>query len=165
MILDGCPSSVSSPFRFLAQGGLESELHNAAGGDGHTQRGKAGTEAVHCFLRRGVAGRGGNVDELFSVVRVNDLGEGKDVFGDVVTMLSAATGDYDFTGLVPTLDHVEDDIFLKHFVIAESGLAGFKHMQAAQFHMPEKVFTERAEVRAVAKAPWRDADELPTGNQ
>ena len=60
-------------FGFLAQGVLESEVHDAAGGDGHAQRGKAGAKAVHGFLGRGVAGCGGDVDELLRVVRLTRL--------------------------------------------------------------------------------------------
>ena len=108
---------------FLAQCVLETEVHDAPGGDVHAQRGEAGTEAVHGFLRRGVAGRGGNVDELLGVVRVDDFGAGNDGLGDVVAMLAAAAGDGELVGLVPTLHGVEDDVFLKDAVVAKGGLA------------------------------------------
>ena len=38
-------------------------------------------------------------------------------------------------------------------------------MESAQLHLVQKIFAERAEVRAVAKAPWCYADKLPAGNQ
>ena len=118
-------------FRLLPQRVLEAEVHDAPRRDSHAQRPEAGAEAVHGYLGRGVVGRGGDVDELLGVVPVDDFREGKNGLGDVVAMLSAAAGDGEFVGLVPTLHRVEDDVFLQHTVIAEGGLAGFKNVKAA----------------------------------
>ena len=38
-------------------------------------------------------------------------------------------------------------------------------METAQLKVAQKVFAERAEVRAIAKTARRDPDELPAGNQ
>ena len=105
------------------------------------------------------------MDKLLGVVRVDDFGEGKNGLGDVAAMLAAAAGDGEFVGLITALHRVENDVLLKHAVMAESGLAGFKNVESAQLQMPQEVLAEGAEVRAVAKTPWRDADELPAGNQ
>lgn len=152
-------------FGFLAQGILEAEVHHAPGGDGHAQRGETGAESVHGFLGRGVTGGGRDVNELLGVVRVDDFGEGKDGLGDDVAMLAAAAGDGEFAGLIPTLHGVEDDVLLQHTVVAKGGLAGFEDVEAAQLQMAQEVFAEWPEVRAVAKTPWCDADELPAGNE
>ncbi len=122
-------------FGSLSQGVFESEIHDAPGGDGYAQRGEAGAEAIHGFLGRGVAGRGGNVDEFLGVARMDDFNEGKNGLGDVACMLAAAAGDEHFGGLVPALHGVEDDVFLKHAVLAEGSLAGFKDVESAQFQM------------------------------
>ena len=105
------------------------------------------------------------MDELLCVVRVNDFNEGKDPLGDYVAMLSAAAGDNDLAGLAPALHGMENDVLLQYAVVAKGGLSGFKNMKSAQFQVVQKVFTERAEVRAIAKTSWRDPDDLPAGNQ
>jgi len=150
---------------FLAQRGLEAEVHDAPGGDGHAQRGEAGAEAVHGFLGGCVAGGGRDVNELLGVVLVDDFGEGKDGLGDAVALLAAAAGHDHFAGLVAALHRVEDDVLLQHAVFAEGGFAGFEDVEAAQFQLAQEVFAERTEVRAIAKTPGRDADELPTGKK
>ena len=122
-------------------------------------------ETVHGLLGRGVTGCGGDVDELLGVARVDDLGERVDGLCDVVAMLATAAGDGEFVVLVPALYDVEDDVLLQNAVVAEGGLAGFKDMNAAKFQMTQKVLTERTEIRAIAKAPWRDADELAPGSE
>ena len=152
-------------FGFLAQGTFEAEVHDAPGGDGDAQRCEACGEPIHCFLGCAVAGRGGDVDELLGVVRVDDFGERNDGFGDVAAMLATAAGDGEFVGLVPAFHGMEDDVFLQNAVAAESGLSGFKDVKSSQFQSAQKVFAEWAEVRAVAEAPRRDADELPAGNE
>ena len=91
---------------------LEAKIHDAPSRDGHTQRGKAGAKAVHGFLGSGVAGRGGDVDELFGVVRVDDLGEREGRLGNSSAMLAAAAGDGQFARLVLPLHRVEDDVLL-----------------------------------------------------
>jgi hypothetical protein len=59
---------------------------------------------------------------------------------------------------------MENNVLLKHSVVAEGVLARTKHVYAAQFHMTKKVFAKRAKVRTVAKTPRRNADKLPTGS-
>lgn len=148
---------------FLAQGVFESEIHDAPCGDSNAQRGQTGAKAVHGFLRRGVAGRRGNMDELLGVVWVDDFSERKNGLGDVVAVLAAAAGDGEFVGLAPALHGVEDDVFLQNVVVAEGGLPGFEDVETAEFQRAQKVFAEWAEVRAIAETPGRDADELASG--
>ena len=152
-------------FRLLAKGFLESKVHDASRRDGHAQRSKAGTEAVHRFLGRYVAGCGRNVDELLCVVWVNNLNEGNGRLGYHVATFSAAAGDDHFARLVPTLHRMENDVLLQHAVVAECGLSGFKHMEPPQFHAFQQVFAERSEVGSIAETPWRDPDELPARSQ
>jgi hypothetical protein len=77
----------------------------------------------------------------------------------------SAAGDDHFAGLLGTLHRVEDDVLLQHAVASKGGLAGFKDVNAPQLQLAQEVFAEWAEVRAVAKAARRNADELPAGNE
>src|SRR5258705_11212459 len=110
-----------------------------------------------------MAGCGGNVNEFLGVARVNDFGERKCRFANFSAMLPAAGGNDDFLRLAATLHRMGDNVLLQNAVVAESGAAGFKNGETTQSEMVQKIFPERAEVRAIAEEAWREADGLAAG--
>ena len=96
---------------------------------------------------------------------MDDFGEGNDGFTDVCTIFATATGDNDFVGWPTSLRNVEDNIFLKHAVAAEGGLAGLKNVKAAKLKMAQEIFAEWTKIGAITETPGRDTDELSTRNQ
>src|SRR5258708_2618236 len=105
------------------------------------------------------------MDEFFCVSRVNDLRERKDRLGNDAPMLSATAGNHHFAGLVSPFYCVEDNVLLQHAIIAEGCLSRIKDVDSAKLQVVQKVFAKRTEIRAIAKTPRCDSDQLPTGNQ
>src|ERR1700691_2715109 len=108
---------------------------------------------------------GRNMDEPLNVLWMHDFSKGDQALCNYVAILSAAAGNHNITGLIPAPHGVEYNILLQHAVVAEGGVARLENMKPVNLQVVEKVFAERAKIRAITKAPRRDADKLPVRSE
>src|SRR4051812_4360256 len=100
------------------------------------------------------------MNELFRVIRRNNLTIFDLAFSDWAAGRATAAGNDDLFRLGCSFHRVEDDILLQHRVPAERGGTRLKDMQSPQRHRFQKVLPKRFEVWAVAKTARRDGNQL-----
>ena len=60
-------------------------------------------------------------------------------FSDDVAMLSSAAGDHQFTGLVPPLHCMKDNVLLQHAITSKCSIARFENMEPAEFQITQEM--------------------------
>ena len=97
------------------------------------------------------------------IVRPDDLIVGHLAETDLVVVGSGARRDLDRPVTRRFLDSVEDDVFLKNLVLAESIRTRFENVDTAQAHCVDQQLSERFEIRAVTEAARSDCDDFAAG--